>query len=106
MGGCVSAGKKQAGAQANAGKAERAESTGKVSEVELRGAIDRIFEEFDKDKSGSLDKHEVLTLLNNSLGKKNMSEKEAQDFMRKVDTDGNNTIEKDELFRIYKQLFC
>lgn len=84
----------------------RPAAPGKISEDELRTAIDRIYEEYDKDKNGSLDKKEILSLLNNSLGRTNMTEKDVKDFMSKVDSDGSNSIEKGELFRIYKQLFC
>ena len=83
----------------------RPAAAGKISEDELRTAIDRIYEEYDKDKNGSLNKQEVLNLLNNSLGRTNMTEKDVKEFMSKVDSDGSNSIEKNELFRIYKQLF-
>lgn len=106
MGGCMSEKKKpeEGGEKVEAGS--RPAASGKISEDELRTAIDRIFDEYDKDKNGSLDKKEVLNLLNNSLGKTNMTEKDVKDFMSKVDSDGSNSIEKGELFRIYKQLFC
>jgi Ca2+-binding EF-hand superfamily protein len=77
-----------------------------VTEEQLHTAIDRLFEEYDKDKSGALDKHEVIQLMTKSLGRSNLSDKEVDDFIMKMDVDGSKTIDKKELFRIYKQLYC
>lgn len=49
---------------------------GKISEDELKVAIDKVFEVFDIDKNGVLDIGEVTTLLTKSLGTQKVTEKE------------------------------
>lgn len=45
----------------------------KMTEQQLKTAIDKIFDEYDKDNSGALDKHEVSILLTKSLGRDNLT---------------------------------
>jgi Ca2+-binding EF-hand superfamily protein len=102
MGGCLS--EKEGRKEVEKTDAKRAGA--QLSEGELRVAIDQLFEKYDKDGNNCLDKHEVMELMNKSLGRTNLSEKEAEDFMSKIDANGNKTIEREELFKLYKQLYC
>lgn len=78
----------------------------RLSEAELRAAIDKVFDTYDKDKSNSLDKKEMMELMTKSFGRGNLSDQEVKEFMSKMDSDGSNTIEREELFRLYKQIYC
>ncbi len=75
--------------------------TGKITKNQLLDAIDRIFEEYDKDQNGSLDKEELINLIRSSLGQVNISAKDLNEFFVKVDSDGNTMIEREELYLFY-----
>lgn len=68
--------------------------------------MDKIFEDYDTNRNGSLDKYEVRKLLSATMGEEGLSERNVQEFMSKMDVDGNQKIEKDELFRLYKKIYC
>lgn len=79
---------------------------GKITEKQLKDAIDKIFEEYDLDKNGHLDINEIGSLMQKSLGKGNASEAEIKEFLKITDSNGNNQIEKEELYALYKKIYC
>lgn len=79
---------------------------GKITEKQLKDAIDKIFEEYDLDKNGHLDIKEIGSLMQKSLGKGNASEAEIKEFLKITDSNGNNQIEKEELYALYKKIYC
>ena len=57
----------------------------------------KIFDKWDKDKDGELDRDEVLDGMNKLLGKDVLSEWNMfENFFSYIDTDGNNSIDRDE----------
>ena len=57
----------------------------------------KIFDKWDKDKDGELDRDEVLDGMNKLLGKDVLSEWNMfENFFAYIDTDGNNSIDRDE----------
>ena len=77
-----------------------------VSDQQLRNAVDAVFDKFDADKSGSLDSHEVHNLINAALAhcnKQPITQAQCDQFVKAVDQDGNQKIEKLELYKVFKQ---
>lgn len=75
---------------------------------QIRAAVDAVFAKFDTDKSNSLDETETLNLINTALSQMNagkqVSQAEVQQFIKAVDTSGDNKIQKPELFEIFKKV--
>lgn len=75
---------------------------------QIRAAVDAVFAKFDTDNSNSLDENETLNLINTALGQmgagKQISQAECQQFIKAVDTSGDNKIQKPELFEIFKKV--
>jgi Ca2+-binding EF-hand superfamily protein len=65
---------------------------GKITEKQLKEAIDKIFEDYDLNKNGHLNIHEIKNLMQKSLGKGNVSEAEIKEFLKITDSNGNNQI--------------
>ena len=66
----------------------------------------KIFQEFDTDRSGYLDKRETLTLLNTILreqGEPNSSVSEFNRFYAEYDINGDGLLSKDEIARFVKE---
>lgn len=78
------------------------------SDEELRGAVDAVFGQFDTDKSNTLDRNEVVNLVNAALaqmgtGKKATSE-EVDHLISVIDKNNDGKIAKLELFEIFKRV--
>ena len=68
-----------------------------------------MFQKYDADGNGSLDRDEVRKLLNETMAtkgrrKKEMTDREVQEFINACDENHNNQIEKHELFDLFKRL--
>jgi predicted acetyltransferase len=88
------------------GSAGSPEKTKKNRDALIRDEIFKIFDEYDADKNGRLDKKEVLKMFNSQLLKsKQYGEKNMLTFMKAVDEDGSNSIDKEELLKIYRKHF-
>ena len=71
------------------------------SEAQLSNAVNAVFQQFDKDNSGSLDQGEVTALINAALDKmgagRKVTEAEVKGLITKVDKNSDGKIGKDEL---------
>lgn len=76
---------------------------GQITKNDLIEAIDRMFEKYDKDENGSLDKNQLINLIKTSLGQVQLSTKDIDEFVQKVDSDGNRMIEREELYFFYSR---
>jgi Ca2+-binding EF-hand superfamily protein len=78
------------------------------SEQQLKEAVDAVFSQFDKDKSGTLDPSEVGSLINAALSHmkagRQASDKEIGDLIKAVDKNGDGKIAKPELFEIFQRV--
>ena len=78
------------------------------SEQQLKDAVDAVFQQFDKDNSGTLDSNEVSNLINAALKHMNSprvaSQKEVDALISNVDKNGDGKIGKVELYEIFKQV--
>ena len=78
------------------------------SEQQLKDAVNAVFQQFDKDNNGTLDSGEVLNLINAALKHMNANrlatEAEVQALISKVDKNGDEKVNKDELLEIFKQV--
>jgi Ca2+-binding EF-hand superfamily protein len=78
------------------------------SDQQLRDAVDAVFNQFDTDKSNSLDATEVRNLINAALSHlnagKQVSQQEVNQFVKAVDSSGDGKIQKPELFEIFKKV--
>ena len=78
------------------------------SEQQLKDAVDAVFQQFDKDNSGTLDSAEVRSLVNAALKQMNANrsatEKEVDALIANVDKNGDGKIGKVELYEIFKQV--
>ena len=78
------------------------------SDADLRAAVDAVFDQFDADKSNSLDRNEVLNLINAALKHMNAGRQATQEevdaLIQAVDTSGDKKIAKPELFEIFKRV--
>ena len=81
--------------------------SGTVSDEQIKSIVDSVFDKFDKDKNGSLDHDETFNLLNaalQSVNKPAISKEECDGFIKAVDTSGNDMIEKNELYDVFKRI--
>jgi Ca2+-binding EF-hand superfamily protein len=78
------------------------------SDQQLKDAVNAVFQQFDKDNSGTLDSGEVLNLINAALkhmkANRLATEAEVQALIAKVDKNGDKKVNKDELLEIFKQV--
>ena len=78
------------------------------TDQQIRQAVDAVFDKFDTDKNGSLDKNETMNLINAALGQMNagrqVSQQEVDQFMSAVDSSKDGKIQKPELFEIFKKV--
>ena len=78
------------------------------TEQQLKDAVDAVFQQFDKDNSGTLDSNEVSNLINAALKHMNSprvaSQKEVDALISNVDKNGDGKIGKVELYEIFKQV--
>lgn len=70
----------------------------KPTDEQLRHAIDAIFEKYDTDRSGTLEKNQIFKLINDAfkgLGRnREVTEKEADQFIQAIDENGDYKIQK------------
>ncbi len=78
------------------------------SEKDLEKAVEGVFNSYDTDKSGTLEAQEVTNLINDALKqmkqRKKVTEEEVNQFIRSVDTDKDQKINKKELLEIFKKV--
>lgn len=78
------------------------------SDQELRAAVDAVFDQFDTDKSQSLDRNEVVNLVNAALQSmgvnRQASNEEVNGLINAVDKNNDGKIAKPELFEIFKRV--
>ena len=78
------------------------------SDADLRAAVDAVFDQFDTDKSNSLDRNEVLNLINAALNHMNAgrqaTQEEVNGLIQAVDSNSDGKITKPELFEIFKKV--
>ncbi len=71
------------------------------SEQELRAAVDAVFGQFDKDNSNTLDRAEVLSLVNAALGQmgagRQATNEQVNALINAVDKNNDGKIAKPEL---------
>ena len=75
---------------------------------QIRQAVDAVFQKYDKDNSGALDKNETFNLINDALKQMNsgrqVTQQEVEQFINAVDTSNDKLIQKPELFEIFKRV--
>lgn len=71
------------------------------SEVDLKKAVDAVFNSYDTDKSGTLEAQEVANLINDALKQmqqtRKVSQAEVDQFINSVDANQDKKISRDEL---------
>ena len=79
-----------------------------ISDEKLREAVDAVFNKYDTDGNNSLDCNEVHCLINDALAHmkagRQVSQAEVNQFIKAVDSSGDNKIQKPELFEIFKRV--
>lgn len=79
----------------------------KIKEDELEQAVDRIFEKFDLDKDSLLNTDEITALLKSSFkSNRDVTSKEAEDFIIVLTGQCNVKVEKHHFIRWYRQIYC
>jgi Ca2+-binding EF-hand superfamily protein len=83
-------------------------SGGNLQDEMLRAYIDKVFEEFDEDKNGSLDQTEMTHFFNTLFQKLGMNHsvtpEEALSAVKSIDQNFDGAISKPELFTAFKQM--
>ncbi len=78
------------------------------SDDKFEKAVNAIFDKYDKDKSGFLDKAEVVQVINAALaqmeGGRKASAAEVEDLVRKSDTNQDQKISREELLVLFKKV--
>ena len=78
------------------------------SDQQIRGAVDSVFTQFDRDNSNSLDANEVGNLINAALkhmsSGRQVTQQELNQFIKNVDTTGDGKIQKQELYEIFRRV--
>ena len=79
-----------------------------TEEQAIQGVIDQIWEKYDADKSGALDKQETKSFVQDTLGNLGSGDDFSDDAFDEVfktfDKDNSGTIEKGEMVVFIKQL--
>merc|ERR1711977_421476 len=79
-----------------------------TEEQAVQGVIDQIWEKYDVDKSGALDKEETKKFVIDTLGNlgsgDDFSDEAFDEVFKTFDKDGSGTVEKDEMVVFIKQL--
>jgi Ca2+-binding EF-hand superfamily protein len=77
-------------------------------EQAIQGVIDQIWETYDADKSGALDKEETKRFVQDTLGNLGSGDEFSQEAFDEVfsafDKDNSGTVEKNEMVVFIKQL--
>ena len=79
-----------------------------INETEVRAEVDYIFDKYDPDHDGFLEKHEIRRMIKelSESRKKPFSREDiimhADNFMSKADTSGDGKIDKEEFYLYYK----
>ena len=77
-------------------------------EQAIQGVIDQIWETYDVDKSGALDKEETKKFVQDTLGNLGSGDEFSQEAFDEVfatfDKDNSGTVEKEEMVTFIKQL--
>jgi len=77
-------------------------------EIALRGVIDQMWEKYDVDNSGDLDKEETKMFVRDTLGNLGsgveMTDEAFDELFKTFDKDGSGTIEKAEMVAFIKQI--
>ena len=75
----------------------------------LKVCVDEIFEHYDDDKNGTLDKEECKKFIMSAIEEMGVgpdnevfNENDFEECFKKVDVDGSGTIDKDEMFKFIK----
>lgn len=75
-------------------------------EAQLRQAVDKVFQTYDKDGSGSLDATEVTALINDALKHMGANRQATQDEVNKLisatDKNSDKKVSREELLQIFK----
>lgn len=78
------------------------------SDQDLRNAVDQVFNQFDQDKSHTLDRSEIVKVLNqlfiNLKANRQASQQEVDKFLQLVDTNKDGKLTKMELFEVFKRI--
>ncbi len=78
------------------------------TDEQLRQAVDAVFNQYDTDKSQSLDRNEVVNLINAALqqmgANRQASNEEVNALINAVDKNNDGKIAKPELFEIFKKV--
>lgn len=78
------------------------------NDQQLRDAVDAVFGQFDKDGSNTLDRGEVINLINAALNQMGAGRQATQDevnnLIQAVDANNDGKIAKPELFEIFKRV--
>ena len=78
------------------------------TDQQLKDAVDAVFQQFDNDKSGTLEADEVSKLINAALKQMNAnrtaSQNEIAGLIKSVDKNGDGKIGKVQLFEIFKKV--
>ena len=79
-----------------------------MSDAQIQEAVNSIFDKYDKDKSGSLDKAELKKIIEDIFASMKDSRKitddDAQKVLTAMDKDKDGTVSKAELVQIIKRL--
>lgn len=80
----------------------------KPTDAQLNQAINTVFNNYDVDKSGSLDYAEVKNLITDAFGKlgqpRQVTDEDVKKFGQAVDKNSDGKISREELFQIFKQI--
>ncbi len=78
------------------------------SDDDLRNAVNAVFDNYDKDKSGTLEANEITQLINDALKHmgqgRQVSQQEVNQFISAVDKNNDGKVAKPELFEIFKKV--
>ena len=83
-------------------------SDGQQLNAVIEKCVNDIWEEYDKDGNGCLDKQETKAFVKNTLSEMNdnasIEEQDFDDTFKEFDKDGSGTIEKDEMAAFIKKV--
>jgi len=72
----------------------------------VNSTLDDVYRKYDKDGSGGLDHEETRNFLNDMMKRNNqtVSEGELNNFIQQVDKNRDGSLQKDEIFDLYKRI--